>query len=605
MYTTGKSYFPNVNMNPVNPTIKRKRDSVTLQNLRDSGNDNHERVRQKLQEGYKNITGFKPIRKYQTQQGTNTVNNAALTRSTRLNQQPTTSVANQTAKPGFMGFFRNFLTSFRNPTEELGAAEDTESDIEEETGDNTEENIYYNGPLTPRLSQLYKEIKLLGSGTYGKVWLAEFRQDPTIRVAIKIVKLIEDTEYGIDQSTLTEVSLLTRLNHPNVIRLYDVDYDLDRNLMGLVLELADTDLANLIRNVWFKPGMRQRKQDQDQLQHQLQIAYDSFCGLNYLHRNNIIHLDLKPQNILIVGNHAKIADFGISDRSDSFKVTDLSKSTWWYRPPEIQCESGKYDYNADTWSMGVILVEMFFDERIFSNYNNTNFDESKLFDTIVKKIGTPSANWINEYRRSMEYCPTSNTIVTAKSIYKSIESAIFRNNNDRRRYYKHEYYGTVIYGQILDLISQCLRFEPQERIQFSQVLIHPLFENAQCNCRYCKIAAQGYHISQSQASALDSTLESIVSFSQNRNIIPYGREIYRRFALTDNAANNINSDIDQLKYQVAALSLASKLLNVPDDRLDRYRKQWARLTGLSTLSELNNLELSIGIALGWNLDGEI
>src|SRR5947209_8783471 len=81
------------------------------------------------------------------------------------------------------------------------------------------------------------------------------------QVDIKIVNLIdqEDKDYGVNDDIFMELSILKHLNHPNIIKLYEIDYDQSEQKLGLVLELADNDLDYFIKNVWFERGMRSRK----------------------------------------------------------------------------------------------------------------------------------------------------------------------------------------------------------------------------------------------------------------------------------------------------------------------------------------------------------
>jgi mitogen-activated protein kinase 1/3 len=104
---------------------------------------------------------------------------------------------------------------------------------------------------------------------------------------------------------LREVSILRQVNHPNVVKLYDIIIPDKENVdpIFLVLELCDTDLKNVIHNV----GSLQTL-------HVDRMILEILCGLNYLNSRGIIHRDLKPGNILINLNNsnAKICDLGLA-----------------------------------------------------------------------------------------------------------------------------------------------------------------------------------------------------------------------------------------------------------------------------------------------------
>lgn len=94
------------------------------------------------------------------------------------------------------------------------------------------------------------------------------------------------------------------------------------------------------------------------------VTHYTCVGLNHLHKNNVIHRDMKAGNILLTGDGVvKLADFGVStilkskeSRSDSFIGTP-----YWMAPEVIICETFKdspYNYLADIWSLGITCIEM-------------------------------------------------------------------------------------------------------------------------------------------------------------------------------------------------------------------------------------------------------
>ncbi|KAL7063149.1 hypothetical protein AAHC03_0987 [Spirometra sp. Aus1] len=93
------------------------------------------------------------------------------------------------------------------------------------------------------------------------------------------------------------------------------------------------------------------------------IAHEVICGLEFLHKNLIIHRDLKAGNILITLNYEiRLADFGVSARmaSETQKRTTFIGTPYWMAPEVIACETFKdnpYDMSADVWSFGITLIE--------------------------------------------------------------------------------------------------------------------------------------------------------------------------------------------------------------------------------------------------------
>ena len=193
----------------------------------------------------------------------------------------------------------------------------------------------------------YRIEKLINNGSFASVFRA--KEEFTNRtVAIKVLpKSVYPT--GRMRYLLTELSAMGRnWGHSNIVSIHTVEPGDDEYVAYIVMEYIDG------------PSLRQlltRKPPDSNSA--MNIALDICRGLIAAHEQNIIHRDIKPQNILLTSDQiAKISDFGVARILEA--TTDYAGTitgTRRYMAPE-QYE-GSYDYRADLYSTGLILYEMF------------------------------------------------------------------------------------------------------------------------------------------------------------------------------------------------------------------------------------------------------
>ncbi|KAI9565176.1 cyclin dependent kise 5 [Daphnia sinensis] len=222
--------------------------------------------------------------------------------------------------------------------------------------------------------QKYEKLEKIGEGTYGTVFKAKNRENQEI-VALKRVRLDDDDE-GVPSSALREICLLKELKHHNIVRLHDVLHS-DTKLT-LVFEHCDQDLKKYFDSL-------NGEIDSDQVQ---SLMYQLLRGLAFCHSKNVLHRDLKPQNLLINKNgELKLADFGLA-RAFGIPVRCYSAEvvTLWYRPPDVLFGAKLYTTSIDMWSAGCIFAEL-------SNAGRPLFPGSDIDDQlkrIFKLLGTPT-----------------------------------------------------------------------------------------------------------------------------------------------------------------------------------------------------------------------
>lgn len=196
----------------------------------------------------------------------------------------------------------------------------------------------------------YEIIDELGRGAMGIVYKAH---DPLIErsVAIKAINLeslSEQEKDDFEKRFYQEAKAAGHLNHPNIVTIHDLGKSGDMAYIAMEL-MEGRELQEIIDKV-------RRLSIEDALDIAIQVA----SGLAYAHQYGIVHRDIKPTNIMVLGNnHVKIADFGIAKMPTSLAQTrtGLVIGSPLYMSPE-QIESRPVDPRSDIFSLGIVLYQM-------------------------------------------------------------------------------------------------------------------------------------------------------------------------------------------------------------------------------------------------------
>ena len=191
---------------------------------------------------------------------------------------------------------------------------------------------------------------IIKSGGIAHIYKAS---DPITKdiVAIKILQQSATSHRAI-KGFIQEAKILKKLNHPNIIRV--MDFGKEDGMSYMVMEYINgEDLKKLLL---YKQTEKLQRYDLI-----LQIGR----GLDYLHENNIIHHDIKPENILVSkNNEVKIIDFGLAryNRLRIFTRNRFIDGTPTYMSPE-QIRKRHTDKRTDIYSYGITIYEMLTDRK--------------------------------------------------------------------------------------------------------------------------------------------------------------------------------------------------------------------------------------------------
>ena len=209
-------------------------------------------------------------------------------------------------------------------------------------------------PLPRRLGK-YTLLRVLGSGSTSTVYLAE---DPFNRreVAVKLIKQTSADKPGsglADLGLRTEAALLGKLNHPHIVKIFDVVQDGDDHYV--VMEYVDG-------------GTMETHCTRGSL-----LGYESVvdtifkCGkaLEYMNVLGLVHRDIKPANILVTTtNDIRLSDLGATLISTRAGQTESGIGTPFYMSPE-QMLGQTLDYRSDMFSLGLVFYELLTGEKPF------------------------------------------------------------------------------------------------------------------------------------------------------------------------------------------------------------------------------------------------
>ncbi len=202
------------------------------------------------------------------------------------------------------------------------------------------------GTATGGVAGEFEFIRKLGQGVFGEVWLAK-KKTSGIEKAIKILLQAADHEAAIRE--LRSLELIKNLRHPYLLATEDFWISGDR--LHVVMELAEGTLRGRMKECQTEgwPGIPEPEL--------FRFFSEAAEGLDYLHDQKITHRDVKPDNILILRGHAKVADFGLARMQDQImSQMSVFAGTPAYMAPEVW--GGEGGPASDQYSLAATYVEL-------------------------------------------------------------------------------------------------------------------------------------------------------------------------------------------------------------------------------------------------------
>lgn len=296
----------------------------------------------------------------------------------------------------------------------------------------------------------YEINQLVGEGTFSQVFSA-FDHKTREFVALKIVK----NQHRFKELALRELEFLKTLNKAYGEVSYTVKLRNSftfRSHQVFVFELLEKSMFEVLQLANFQ-GLP--------LKQVSQLGYQVLLGLSQLHAKQIIHCDLKPENIIFTSkSHDRIKLIDLGTACYSQKPLFCYIQSRFYRAPEVIL-GAKYSAAIDMWSFGCVLAEIVTGMPVFMGEN----EHSQLL-CIMEYKGYPPAPLLAKAVRATEFFTETHSVVSREDSTEQV-----RRPGARSLGALLGHCGPVF----LHLVQACLQWEPEKRITAQEALAHPFF----------------------------------------------------------------------------------------------------------------------------------
>lgn len=289
------------------------------------------------------------------------------------------------------------------------------------------------------VDEIYEKLNKIAEGSYGIVYRVRDRKTGEV-VALKKLKH-RSSKQGFPIYSLREIKILQLARHENIVRVNEIVTTECYKHIFLVMEFYEHDLKSLMENMHVNFLQSEMKT----------LMLQLLSAVAYLHKNYIIHRDIKTTNLLLNNRgQLKLADFGLAREygSPPVEMTQLVV-TLWYRAPEILLGKKLYDTSIDVWSVGCVMGELINKDALFMG--KTELDQIKK---IFQLLGTPDeSSWPG---------------ISSFSFFNTFKFTKYDPVTLRKKFP----YATE---KGIDLLNSLLKLNPSKRISAQDAFHHPYF----------------------------------------------------------------------------------------------------------------------------------